>query len=184
MKRWIGILSGFLAAAACALSTALLLVAIGWPVRETQMHDWLTRMRAMPQALLLVAAAILLGAIGVLTLYGLFSARFLRQTSAPIERNALGETAIAFTAIEELCDRTARRRSGVRSCRSKVTAIGNEITISVHVVTSPEESLLTLTHALQDELSARIQDVCGVKIGRVDVTVDQTDEPAAEKRVH
>ena len=183
MKRWVGLLSGLLAAAACALGTALLLFVIGWPVREAQMHDWLTQMRTFPAALILVLAAVLIGAAGVLTLYGLFSAHFTRRTSAPIERNELGETAIDFAAVQALCERTAGRRSGVKSCKCKVTAIGEQIFIAVHVVTAPTESLLRLTHALQEEIAQTLHDVCGVSLGKIDVTVDQTDEPETELRV-
>lgn len=183
MKRWIGILSGLLAALACACGTALLLVAIGWPVREPQMHAWLGSMRIMPNVLLIVLLALLIGALGVLTLYGLFSARFERRTSAAIAKNALGETTIAFSALEQLCDRTVRQRSGVKSSKTKVYAVGDEIKISVHVVTQPTESLLALTHALQDAIAERITAVCGVQIGRIDVTVDQTDEPTHSGRV-
>ena len=184
MKRWVGILSGLLGALSCACSFALLLIVIGWPVREAQMHAWLTTARTMPQALFLAAAALTLGALGVFVLYGLFFTRLNRRTSAPIERDALGETAIAFAAIEELCNRTAREKSDVKSCRTKVTAIGDDVRIDVHVVTAPTVSLLQLTHELQDLLAARIQAVCGAQVGQIDVTVDQTDESVSEKRVH
>lgn len=183
MKRWVGILSGLLGALACAFGVALLIVTIGWPVKETQMHAWLTHARTMPQALLLALFALIVGALGVLVLYGLFSAQFDRRTSAPIARDALGETSIAFSALSELSEQTVRSRADVKSCKAKVTAIGDDVRISVHVTTAPSTSLLALTHALQDAIRSRIQDVCGVQVGRVDVTVDQTDEPAADKRV-
>ena len=184
MKRWVGILSGLLAAAACALSFAILLVVIGWPVREARMLEWLSEMRRMPNALLLILASVLIGAVGVLALYGLFSERFSKRTSATIESSALGETSVSFSALEEIANRTAKRRSEVRSCRTKVTAIGDDVRISVRVVTAPTGSLLALTHALQDEIAAHIGELCGVTVGRVDVTVDQTDEKETDKRVN
>ena len=183
MKRWVGILTGLLAVAACALSVILLLTVIGWPVRDNRMQEWLHAMRTMPLALLSVLIALVIGAVGALTLYGQFFARFSQRTNATIERNARGETAIAFSALCELCERAAKQHRGVKSCRSKITAIGDEIRISVRVVTAPAESLLALTHALQEEIAAHISDVCGVQIGRIDVTVDQTEESAPEKRV-
>ena len=183
MKRWVGILSGLLAALSCALGTALLLYVIGWPVREAQMHAWLSTMRTMPYALLTVFFALLLGALGVLTLYGLFSARFEKRTSAPIQRNALGETSIAFTALAQLCEHTAQRQKGVRSCRTKIRTVGDEVWIAVHVITAPSESLLALTHALQEAIAAQIEATVGTKVGRIDVTVDQTDEPIQTGRV-
>ena len=183
MKRWVGILSGLLAAAACALCFAVLLVVIGWPVGEARMLEWLTAVRRMPNALFAVLAALAIGAAGVFALYGLFSARFQKRTSAPIERTALGETSVSFEALAALSDRTVKKRNDVKSCKTKVTAIGDDIRISVRVVTTPTVSLLVLTHALQDEIAACIRDVCGVPIGRVDVTVDQTDERETDKRV-
>ena len=178
MKRWVGILSGLLSAAACALSFWIRLIVIGWPVGEARMAEWLSVIRRMPNALLTVAAALALGAAGVLVLYGLFSAKYSKRTSAPIERNALGETSVSFDAFADLAARAVKARPDVRSCRTKVTAIGEDVRISVRVVTAPAVSLLELTHALQDAVAGSIRTVCGVSIGRIDVTVDQTDEPA------
>ena len=183
MKRWVGILSGLLAAAACALGFWILLVVIGWPVGEARLAEWLTGARRMPNALLLIAAALAIGAVGVLVLYGLFSARFAKRTSATIERSALGETSVSFAALEALSNRTAKANGDVRSCRTKVSAIGDDIRIEVRVVTAPTVSLLEITHSLQDAIAACIREVCGVAVGRIDVTVDQTDEPAADKHV-
>ena len=177
MKRWVAILSGISGALACALSVTLLLITLGWPVKETAMHAWLGTVRVMPRALFTVLAALLIGALGVLTLYGLFSAHFTRRTSATLERSALGETAIAFSALEELINGTVRRRSEVKSVRTKITAVGDTVRMDVRVVTSPTGSLYQLTHALQEEIAAAVLSVCGVPIGQVDVTVDQTDEP-------
>lgn len=177
MKRWVGILSGLLAAAACALCFWMLLVVIGWPIGEARLLGWLSTIRRMPYALFAVFAALLFGAIGVLVLYGLFRAKYEKRTSAPIERNALGETSVAFGALADLASSTVKARTDVRSCRTNVSAIGDEIRISLRVVTAPTDSLLELTHALQDAVAARIKEVCGVAVGRVDVTVDQTDEP-------
>lgn len=183
MKRWVGILSGLLAALSCALGFAALLVVIGWPVGEARMTAWLTGARRMPQGLLLILAALLLVALGVFVLYGLFSQRFSRPTAAQIDTSPLGGTYVSFEALAALAERTVKKRSDVKSCKTKVTAIGGDIRIAVRVVTAPTVSLLTMTHALQDEIAACIRDVCGVPIGRIDVTVDQTEERESDKPV-
>ncbi len=184
MKRTVKILSGLLAVLAVALAVCILLFVIGWPVAETRMQELLVSFRRLPTALLFVLAALLLGALGVLTLYGLFAEHYERRTSAAIERNALGETSVAYTALADLANQVVRRHAEVKNCRSKVKTIGDRVKIEVRVTTSPAVSLLALTHALQEEIAAQILAVCGVTIGSVDVTVDQTDEPEKPSRVN
>ena len=176
MKRTVKILSGLLAVLAVALAVCLLLAVFGWPVSESRMHELLTAFRRLPAALLSVLIALLLGALGVFTLYGLFTEHFERRTSAAIERNALGETSIAYAALAELANRVVRSHTEVRGSKAKVRAIGDRVWIEARVTTSPAVSLLELTRSLQSEIAAQILAICGVSIGRVDVTVDQTDE--------
>ena len=82
-----------------------------------------------------------------------------------------------------LCDNSARtptpmsRIAVVKSCKTKVRAVGNDVKIEVRVVTAPTVSLLEMTHTLQDEIDAAILSFCGTKVGRVDVTVDQAEIP-------
>ena len=183
MKRWVGILSGLLAAAACALGFVLLLIVIGWPVGEARLAAWLTVIRRMPYALLTVLAALLICALGVLTLYSLFGARYERRTSALLGRDELGELSVSFDALAEIANRAVRTRGDVRSCRTKVTAIGDDVRISVRVVIAPSASLLEMTHALQDAVASNIRTLCGVAVGRVDVTVDQAVETETDRHV-
>lgn len=184
MKRTVKILSGLLAVLAVALAVCLLLFVIGWPVAETRAQELLLLFRRLPTALLTVLAALLLGALGVFTLYGLFTEHFERRTAAAIERNALGETSIAYPALAELANRAACRHAEVRNSRTKVKAIGDKIKLEVRVTASPAVSLLELTRTLQNEIAASVLAVCGVAIGSVDVTVDQTDEPEKPSRVN
>ena len=177
MKRTVKILCGLLAALAVALSVCVLLIVIGWSVREVRMIEILAAIRRFPTALMSILAALLLGALGVFALYGLFSEHFMRRTSATIERNALGETSVSFTALADLANQIVRSHGEVKNSKTKVTANGNKIKIEVRVTTAPTISLLEFTHILQDQIAARILTVCGVPIGIVDVTVDQTDEP-------
>ena len=162
MKRTVKILSGILAVSAIALSVCILLIVIGWPVSETRMLELLVSIRRLPTALLTVLCALLLCALGVFTLYGLFSAHYQKRTSATIERSETGETAISFTALAELANQTARSHPEVKNSKARVTAIGDKVKIAVSVTTSPVVSLIELTHALQSEIAARILAVCGV----------------------
>lgn len=176
MKRVVRILSGLLAVLAIALAVCALLALIGWPVSPERMNELFLSARRMPNVLLTVSAALLLAAIGVFTLYALYAEYFEKRTAAAIERNDLGETSVAFSAIADMVNDTVRKRSDVKECKTSVTAIGDQVRILVRVVTAPTGSLLELTHALQSEIGARILEVCGVPIGTVDVRVDQTDE--------
>jgi hypothetical protein len=183
MKRTVKILSGILAVSAIALSVCILLIVIGWPVSETRMLELLVSIRRLPTALLTVLCALLLCALGVFTLYGLFSAHYQKRTSATIERSETGETAISFTALAELANQVARSHPEVKNSKARVTAIGDKVKIAVSVTTSPVVSLIELTHALQSEIAARILAVCGVSVGDVDVTVDQTEEAKKPSRI-
>ncbi len=184
MKRTVKILSGLLAVLAVALAVCVLLYVIGWPVSETRLIALFTSFRRLPAALLTVFAALLSGALGVFTLYGLFAQHYERRTAASIERNALGETSVAFSALAELANQVVRRHPKVKNSKARVKAIGDMVKIEVRVTTSPANSLLELTRTLQNEIAAHILSVCGVAIGSVDVTVDQTDEPEKPSRVN
>lgn len=183
MKRTVKILSGLLAVLAVALCVVILLAVIGWPVSEPRMQELLQKMRRLPAVLLTIAAAAAIGAVGVFALYGLFTEHIMRRTSATIDRNALGETSISFGALERLANTAALKHAEVRTSKTKVTAIGDSIRIAIRVVASPTVSLLELTHALQNETASYIRDVCGVSIGKIDVTVDQTEESDAHSRI-
>lgn len=184
MKRSVKILSGLLAVLALAACVAALLFVIGWPVGELRMHELLTNARRLPAVLLTVIAALGFGALGVFTLYGLFTEHFTRRTSAVIEKNALGEAGIAFDALALLVDTVVRANESVKSSKTKVSAVGDLVRIDVRVVTKPTVSLVELTHTLQDAIDAHIRTVCGVAVGRIDVTVDQTDEENKPARIN
>ena len=184
MKRTVKILSGLLAVLAVALCVVILLAVIGWPVSEPRMQELLTSVRRLPTVLLTLLAACGIGALGVFTLYGLFSDHIMRPTSASIAQSALGSAQISFDALTDIANATVRMHHDVKSSKTKVTAIGDQVKIAIRVVTSPTVSLLELTHTLQDDVASRIQEICGVSVGRVDVTVDQTDEPEKPSRIH
>ncbi|MBR0507577.1 MAG: alkaline shock response membrane anchor protein AmaP [Clostridia bacterium] len=175
MKQAVRILSGFLAFLSVVCGVCLLLTAIGWPVSTERMQEILVGIRQFPSVLLLILCAIVLCAIGAFVLYGLVFARMNRRTSALIEKNALGETAVSFAALAQTADRVARSHQDVKSCKAKAYAIGNSVKIDVRVITAPTVSLLEMTHALQDTIAAAVKDLCGTEIGAVDVTVDQTE---------
>jgi hypothetical protein len=175
MKQAVRILSGFLAFFAVVCGVCLLLTAIGWPVSSARMQEIVEGLRRFPSVLFLILAAVVLCAIGTLVLYGLIFARVNRRTSALIEKNGLGETAVSFAALAQTAERVAKAHRDVRSCRTKAYAIGNSVKIEVRVVTAPTVSLLEITHALQDTVAAALNDLCGTEIGTVDVTVDQTE---------
>lgn len=175
MKQAVRILSGFLAFLSVVCGVCLILTVIGWPVPPARMQELIGDLRHFPSALLVILAAIVLCAIGTLVLYGLIFARLSRRTSALIEKNALGETAVSFSALAQTAERVARSHRDVKSCRTKAYAIGSSVKIDVRVITAPTVSLLEITHALQDTIAAALKDLCGTEIGSVDVTVDQTE---------
>ena len=177
MKRAVGILSGILAVAAILSGIVLLLAAIGWPITTEGLQTMIEKSRRMPSVLFLVLIAFVCIAIGVIVLYGMIVNRLNRRTSALLEKNALGQTAVSFAALSQLVDRTLKNRKDVKSFRTKVYAIGGSVRIDVRAVTSPTASLLELTHSLQDEIHAAIVALCGVPIGSIDVTVDQAELP-------
>lgn len=183
MNRAVKILSGVLAVLAIALCVGILLTVIGWPVGEPRMQELLLKIRRFPTVFLTLAVAFVIGAIGVFLLYELFAEHFTRKTAATIERNALGETGISFSALEHLVNSVVQKHADVRSSKTKITAIGDSVKITVRAVTSPTTSLLAMTHALQDEIAARIQAICGISVGKVDITIDQTEEPDTRSRI-
>jgi len=184
MKRVVRILTGLLAVLAIALVVCIFLALIGWPVSPERLTELLSAARRMPNVLLTVSLALLLAAIGVFTLYALYAERFSRQTAATIERNAMGETSVSFSALSELATGVAKSRPDVKDCKTSVSSTGDRVRISVRVVTSPTVSLLELTYALQNAISKRILEVCGTPIGTVDVRVDQTDAEQKHARVN
>ena len=97
--------------------------------------------------------------------------------AALLEKNTLGETAVSYTALSQIVDRTVKNRIDVKSFKTKVYAIGSSVRIDVRAVTSPTVSLLELTHSLQNEIHAAITALCGMPIGSIDVTVDQAELP-------
>ncbi len=175
MKRAVGILSGILAGAAVLFGIVLLLAAIGWPITAESLQTMLLGLRRMPAVLFLVLIAFVCIAIGIVVLYGMIVNRLNRRTSALLEKNALGETAVSYTALSQIVDRTLKNRKDVKSFRTKVYAIGSSVRIEVRAVTSPTVSLLELTRSLQDEIHAAIVALCGIPIGSIDVTVDQAE---------
>lgn len=177
MKRAVGILSGVLAFAAVLFGIVLLLVAIGWPITTDGLQEMIVGSRRMPAVLLLVLIALICIALGVIILYGMIGNRLKRRTTALLEKNALGETAVSFAALSQIVDRTLKNRKDVKSSKTRVFAIGSSVRIEVRAVTSPTVSLLELTHSLQDEIHAAIVALCGVSIGSIDVTVDQAEFP-------
>lgn len=184
MKRIVKILCGLLAVLAVALCVGILLTVIGWPVREVRMQEWVGLIRRFPFVLLTIAAALIIGALGVFALYGLFSEHLERPTASTIEKNALGEISVAHDALETIANRIVNRHDEIKSGKTKIITIGDRVKIAVRVVTSPEVSLLTVTHALQEEIAVRVREICGVSVGTVDVTVDQTDEPPKPSRIN
>lgn len=177
MKRAVWILSGVLACAAVLLGIVLLLTAIGWPITAERLQTLIAKCRQMPALLLLVFIAFVCIAIGIIILYGMIGNRLNRRTSALLEKNALGETAVSFTALSQIVECTLKNRPDVKSFKTKVYAIGSSIRIEVRAVTFPTVSLLELTHSLQEEIHAAIAALCGVPIGSIDVTVDQAELP-------
>ena len=184
MKRVVRILSGLLAVLAIALVVCILLAVIGWPVSPERMAELFASARRMPNVLLTVSAALLLAAIGVFTLYALYAERFERPTAARIEQNAMGETSVSFAAIANLVNGVVKERPDVKDCKTSVTALGDQVMILVRVSTAPTVSLLELTYALQNEIKARVIEVCGAPIGVIDVRVDQTDAKPEHARVN
>ena len=177
MKRTVGILSGILAFAAVVSGVILLLAAIGWPITTEGLQTMIAGSRRMPAVLFLILFALVCIAIGVIVLYGMIWNRLNRRTTALLEKNALGETAVSFAALSQIVDRTLKNRTDVKSTKTRVYAIGSSVRIEVRAVTSPTVSLLELTHSLQDEIHAAIVALCGVSIGSIDVTVDQAELP-------
>lgn len=177
MKRTVGILSGILAFAAVVSGVILLLAAIGWPITTEGLQTMIAGSRRMPAVLFLILFALVCIAIGVIVLYGMIWNRLNRRTTALLEKNALGETAVSFAALSQIVDRTLKNRTDVKSSKTRVYAIGSSVRIEIRAVTSPTVSLLELTHSLQDEIHAAIVALCGVSIGSIDVTVDQAELP-------
>ncbi len=177
MKRTVGILSGILAFAAVVSGVILLLAAIGWPITTEGLQTMIAGSRRMPAVLFLILFALVCIAIGVIVLYGMIWNRLNRRTTALLEKNALGETAVSFAALSQIVDRTLKNRTDVKRSKTRVYAIGSSVRIEVRAVTSPTVSLLELTHSLQDEIHAAIVALCGVSIGSIDVTVDQAELP-------
>ena len=177
MKRAVGILSGILAGAAILLGIVLFLTAIGWPITTEGLQEMIMGSRRMPAVLFLVLFAFVCIAVGVLVLYGMIGNHINRRTSALLEKNAFGETAVSFTALSQIVDRTLKNRKDVKNIKTRVYAIGNSIRIDVRAVTSPTVSLLELTHSLQEEIHASILALCGTPIGSIDVTIDQAELP-------
>ena len=175
MKRSVGILCGILAFLTAIFGVSLLLIAIGWPISAERLQELIASVRQMPSVLLLILAALVLIAISVFIMYGLIGAHFNRKTSAVLEKNEFGETSVSFEALSRIAERAAKTRPDVRSCKTKVYAVGNSVRIEVRAVTAPTVSLLELTHALQNDIAHAIADQCGKAIGTVDVSVDQTD---------
>ena len=175
MKRTVGFLSGILAFLAIMLGTGMLLLTVGWPVSPERLQTLVQNAREMPAALFLALAALICMAIGVIVLYGMIWNRLNRRTSALLEQNTLGETAVSFTALNEIVGQTLKRRTDVIKYKTKVYAIGSSIRIEVRAITSPTASLLELTHSLQKEIDTAIRTICGTEIGSIDVTVDQAE---------
>ncbi len=180
MKKAVRILSGVLAFLTVVFGVCMLLVLIGWPVSPERMQELIIQLRQMPTVLIMIGAALLLGASGVIVLYGLISEGLNRRTSALLEKNAYGETAVSFDSLAQIAERAVKNNREVNSCKVKVRAIGSSVRIDVRAATSPTVSLVELTRTLQEEVTARITEVCGTSVGLVDVTVDQTD--TAHKR--
>ncbi len=177
MKRTVGILSGIMAFLAIVFGVSLLLTAIGWPVSQERFATLIAQARQMPAVLFLVLSALLCIAAGIVILYGMITNRLNRRTSALLEKNALGETAVSFTTIAQIAERTLKNRSDVKSFRTKVYSVGSSVRIEVRAVTAPTVSLLEITRSLQDEIGTAIRTFCGTDVGTVDVTVDQAELP-------
>lgn len=178
MKRAVGILSGILAFLSIVFGTSLLLLAIGWPVSSERMQELIQSARQMPALLLLILSALICMAVGVFVLYGMIGKHLGRRTSALLEKNTLGETAVSFAALAQIADCTLKKRNDVNSFKTKVYAVGNSVRIDVRAVTAPTASLVETTHALQNEIHAVILQTCGTEVGSVNVTIDQTDLPS------
>ncbi len=178
MKRTVGILSGILAFFALVFGAVLILIVIGWPISEAQLAALAAQTHRMPGALILLLVAFVCIAIGIVVLYGMIGRHLNRRTTALLEKNALGETAVSFSALKEIAERTVKSRCDVGSCKTKVHALGNSVRIDVRVVTAPTVSLLELTHTLQDMIRDAILTLCGTEVAVVDVTVDQTEAPS------
>ncbi|MBQ5991258.1 MAG: hypothetical protein IJL62_01780 [Clostridia bacterium] len=104
------------------------------------------------------------------------------RKSALLEKTAFGDTYISFSTLAEIAERTAKSRSEVKSCKTKVRAVGNSVKIDVRIVTAPTVSLLEMTHTLRDEINAAIVSLCGAPVGSVDVTVDQAENPPKKRK--
>jgi uncharacterized alkaline shock family protein YloU len=175
MKRTVWVLTGILAFSSIVFGACLLLLAIGWPVTPERFQVLAVEARRMPAVLILIFTALICMAIGIVILYGMIWNRMNRRTNVLLEKTALGETAVSFTALNEIVERTLKNRKDVKNGKVKVHAIGSSIRIEVHAVTAPTVSLYEITHSLQDEIHAAIQSICGVSIGTIDVTVDQAE---------
>ena len=101
---------------------------------------------------------------------------FFSKKATVLDRTALGETAISFSALGQLAERAGMRQTGVRSCRARAYAVGDGVWIDVHAETPPELSLVGITHALENAIAAELLQICGSTVGTVYVTVDQPEE--------
>ena len=177
MKRAVGILSGILAFLSIVIGVSLLLLAIGWPISPERLQELCRAVREVPSVLFLIAAALLCIAVGIFVLYGMILKHLNRRTSALLEHNALGETAVSFTALSQIAECTLKKQKDVRSFKTKVYAVGNSIRIDVRAVTAPTVSLIEMTHTLQNGIHSAILEICGTEIGSVNVTIDQAELP-------
>lgn len=102
---------------------------------------------------------------------------FHKNTAAVLENDARGETAVAFSALKDVVERVAKRRSEVTSCKARVYAVGNSVRVDVRAVTPIEVSLIEITHALESMIEEALLALCGTEIAVVNVSVDQTEAP-------
>ena len=175
MKQVVRILSLILAFLTVLFACCLILTVIGWPVSAERMQELVLKMRQMPTVLIMLLLAVALGVIGVFVLYGLIGERMQRRTSALLEKNDFGETAVSFQTLQQIAEKAVKSRNDVSACKTKVYAIGNAVKIDVRVVTAPTVSLVELTRTLQNMIRSSIAEICGTSVGDVDVTVDQAD---------
>ncbi len=101
-----------------------------------------------------------------------------RKATALLEKTALGETSVSLEVLGQIAENAVKSNSEVYSCKTKVYTVGNTVRIDVRAVTAAAVSLVEITHVLEDAAKEAILAQCGIPIGIVDITVDQTDAPS------
>lgn len=103
------------------------------------------------------------------------------ETTVLIQETPSGSVMITIPAIKQIIMKAVRSIDGVREIRPAIKTGKNGIAVSLEVMVDPDHKLPETTSAIQDKVRQDLEDIGGLRVASIKVTVDDMVTRSAAK---